>query len=127
MVHVLVAVLVFAAAGVPTQEEWKEIAGTIRQIDHQKKAISIETGQDREFLLQVEPSTTILIDGQLSALDELPRGADVRASFREGKQLRRAQWIEVQRAQGRRNAPQDPRQLVNEPNAPTPKPPVKHR
>lgn len=122
MVRVLVAVLLLAGAGAPVEGEWKELVGTIRHIDHQKKSIAVEMPleQGKKLILQIEPSTTILIDGQLSALDELPRNAEVRASFREGRALRHVQWIEVQRAEAQRPVPQDPRDKARKPAAPTP-------
>ncbi len=123
MVRVLLAVLALATAGSPAEGEWRELSGTLRQIDHQKKAIAIEVERapGQLLILQVEPSTTILIDGQLSALDELPRGTEVRASFHEAREARRAQWIEVQRARAQVPLPRDPR--TPKPAATTPQVP----
>lgn len=105
----LVAILVLAATDAVDAGAWREITGTIRQIDHQKKTVAIELSREGQLILQVEPATTILIDGQISALDELMRGNQVRASFREGQALGRAQWIEVRRERTERELPSDPR------------------
>ncbi|MBQ4335192.1 MAG: hypothetical protein IJC63_07460 [Myxococcaceae bacterium] len=105
----LVAVLVFVAADAVDAGTWREITGTIRRIDHQKKVIAIDVAREEPLVLQVDPATTILIDGQISALDELTRGSQARASFREGKSQCRAQWIEVQRERTEREPPSDPR------------------
>ncbi|MDR0965650.1 MAG: hypothetical protein LBM75_03970 [Myxococcales bacterium] len=117
MTQLFLAALLFFTAGGAARAvvvggggEWREVSGTLRQVDHQKKSIAIEPAQasGQSMIIQIDPSTTILIDGQLSALDELPRGAEVRASFQEAKDRRRAQWIEVQRVRAAQAHPQPP-------------------
>ncbi len=89
----------------PPPSGLREARGRVGRLDKANARLTLQRGPREELVLQVEPSTTLFIDGRIGKLSDLREGAQVRVSFEQRDGANRAQWIEVNRRGAAATAP----------------------
>lgn len=96
-------------AGNPAGQEMglREAKGTVKDVDKGKSQVTLGPSRGEPLILQVDRTTTIFIDGRVGRLDEVKPGTEVRAAYETRRGANRAQWIEVNRREGK-SPPEQP-------------------